>query len=184
MTRKAPPPGPSLGPGDPLFDVASRARAHAHAPYSGFPVGAAIRSEEGRIFAGCNVENASYPEGTCAETGAIAAMIAAGDRRIAEILILAEGTDPVPPCGGCRQRILEFADPETPVILAGPEGERARLALGGLLPGPFSGSDLGQLRRDAGDGMPDRGAPGMPPGAPGGPPGAPPAPPATPDPPA
>jgi cytidine deaminase len=147
MSALAPAPRAPLGPGDPLFDAALAAHANAHAPYSGFAVGAAVRSEEGRIFAGCNVENASYPEGTCAETGAIATMIAAGGRRIAEVLVLAEGTDPVPPCGGCRQRIIEFADPVTPVILAGPEGERSRTTLGALLPGPFSGSDLGLLRR-------------------------------------
>jgi len=125
------------GPEGELFAAAAEARRHAHAPYSGFAVGAAVLSDDGRIFAGCNVENASYPEGTCAETGAIAAMVAAGADRIKATLVLAEGTAPVTPCGGCRQRLAEFAGPDTPVILAGPEGERARTTLGALLPSAF-----------------------------------------------
>ncbi|HMQ91615.1 MAG TPA: cytidine deaminase [Amaricoccus sp.] len=125
-----------------LFDAASRARENAHAPYSGFRVGAAIRCRDGRVFAGCNVENVAYPQGTCAEAGAIAAMVAAGERDIAEVLVLADAPDPVPPCGGCRQKLAEFAGPETPVILAGPEGERARMTLGALLPGAFTRQHL------------------------------------------
>src|SRR5918992_5384318 len=88
-----------------LFDAALGAFGNAHAPYSGFRVGAAVRGESGRIFAGANVENASYPEGTCAETGAIAAMVAAGERRIVEALVLAAGERLCTPCGGCRQRL-------------------------------------------------------------------------------
>ena len=125
-----------------LFDAASRARENAHAPYSGFKVGAAIRCRDGRVFAGCNVENVALPEGTCAEAGAVAAMVAAGERDIAEVLVLADAPDPVPPCGGCRQKLAEFAGPETPVILAGPGGERARTTLGALLPGAFTRQHL------------------------------------------
>jgi len=77
---------------------------NAHAPYSRFPVGAAIRSAEGNIFAGCNIENASYPEGICAETAAISHMVSAGDRHIVEIAVVAEKQELVTPCGGCRQR--------------------------------------------------------------------------------
>ncbi len=125
-----------------LFDAASRARENAHAPYSGFKVGAAIRCRDGRVFAGCNVENVALPQGTCAEAGAVAAMVAAGERDIAEVLVLADAPDPVPPCGGCRQKLAEFAGPETPVILAGPDGERARTTLGALLPGAFTRQHL------------------------------------------
>lgn len=127
-----------------LFDAASRARENAHAPYSGFKVGAAIRCRDGRVFAGCNVENVALPQGTCAEAGAVAAMVAAGERDIAEVLVLADAPDPVPPCGGCRQKLAEFAGPETPVILAGPGGERARTTLGALLPGAFTRQHLEQ----------------------------------------
>ena len=87
---------------DALFTAASAVRGQAHAPYSGFRVGAALRDEAGRIHAGCNVENAAYPVGTCAEAGAIAAMIAAGGRQIRAILVLADSPAPVTPCGACR----------------------------------------------------------------------------------
>ncbi|HVH02846.1 MAG TPA: cytidine deaminase [Amaricoccus sp.] len=120
-----------------LFEIALRARANAHAPYSGFRVGAALRCPDGSVHAGCNVENVAYPEGTCAEAGAIAAMVAAGRREIAEVLVVADSPTPVTPCGGCRQKLAEFARPEVPVILAGLAGELARTTVGGLLPGAF-----------------------------------------------
>lgn len=120
-----------------LLQSALTARGNAHAPYSGFKVGAAVRCPDGAVFVGCNVENAAYPEGTCAEAGAIAAMVAAGRTRIDEVLVVADGPEPVTPCGGCRQKLAEFAGPETPVILAGPDGERIRTTLGALLPGAF-----------------------------------------------
>jgi cytidine deaminase len=130
-----------------LFDAASRARANAHAPYSGFRVGAAIRCRDGRIFAGCNVENVAYPQGTCAEAGAIAAMVAEGARDIAEVLVLADSEAPVPPCGGCRQKLAEFAGPDTPVILAGLDGEKARTTIGALLPGAFTKGHMERAER-------------------------------------
>ena len=120
-----------------LFEAALSVRDNAHVPYSGFRVGAAIRCSDGRIFAGCNVENVAYPEGTCAEAGAIAAMVAAGAREIAEVLVVADSDPPVTPCGGCRQKLAEFAAPQVPVILAGLGGELARTTVGGLLPGAF-----------------------------------------------
>jgi cytidine deaminase len=120
-----------------LLEAALDARANAYAPYSGFKVGAAVRSSDGRVFAGCNVENVAYPQGTCAEAGAIAAMVAAGHSRIAEVLVVADGPLPVSPCGGCRQKLAEFAGPDVPVILAGLDGERARTTVGALLPGAF-----------------------------------------------
>ncbi len=92
-----------------LLKAALAARANAHAPYSGFKVGAAIRCPDGSVFAGCNVENVAYPQGTCAEAGAIAAMVAAGQRTIAEVLVVATGPQTIAPCGGCRQKLAEFA---------------------------------------------------------------------------
>jgi cytidine deaminase len=125
-----------------LLAAAIQARANAHAPYSGFKVGAALRCPDGSVFAGCNVENVAYPQGTCAEAGAIAAMVASGRREIAEVLVVADGPELIAPCGGCRQKLAEFALPTTPVVLAGPEGERARTTIGALLPGAFGRSHL------------------------------------------
>jgi len=130
-----------------LFDAAARARDNAYAPYSNFRVGAAIRAADGTVFAGCNVENVAYPQGTCAEAGAIAAMIAAGRTAIAEVLVIADGPEVIAPCGGCRQKLAEFAAPETPVILAGPAGERARSTVGALLPGAFLPAHLAEASR-------------------------------------
>ena len=121
-----------------LKDAAFKVRANAYAPYSGFQVGAAIKSEEGKIFVGVNVENAAYPEGTCAEAGAIAAMIAAGHTRIKEAYVVADCSSPVPPCGGCRQKIAEFADQDVIVTLATIAGEEEKLTVSELLPGVFT----------------------------------------------
>jgi cytidine deaminase len=125
-----------------LFDAARSIQAKAYAPYSRFKVGAAIQAVDGRIYTGCNVENAAYPVGTCAEAGAIAAMIAGGADRIAAIVVMGEGSALVTPCGGCRQRIREFAAPETPVHVAGPEGIRRTFALDELLPFSFGPDNL------------------------------------------
>ncbi|GJE17951.1 cytidine deaminase [Methylobacterium marchantiae] len=125
-----------------LFEAAAAAMATAYAPYSHFPVGAALRDEHGRIHAGCNVENAAYPVGTCAEAGAIAAMIAGGGRAIGVILIIGEGQALVTPCGACRQRIREFADPATPIHIAGPDGIRRSFTLDALLPDSFGPDHL------------------------------------------
>ncbi len=123
-----------------LFAAAAAARAGAYAPYSGFAVGAAIRTPSGAIFSGANVENAAYPVGTCAEAGAIAAMVVAGERRIAEILIIGEGEALVTPCGACRQRIFEFASEDAKIYIAGLEGVRAEFTMGALLPRAFGPS--------------------------------------------
>ena len=125
-----------------LFDAARSIQAKAYAPYSRFKVGAAIQAVDGRIYTGCNVENAAYPVGTCAEAGAIAAMIAGGADRIAAIVVMGEGSALVTPCGGCRQRIREFAALETPVHVAGPEGIRRTFALDELLPFSFGPDNL------------------------------------------
>lgn len=125
-----------------LLEAARRVRENAYVPYSNFRVGAALRCPDGSVHAGCNVENAAYPEGTCAEAGAIAAMVAAGRTEIAEVLVMGDGPAVISPCGGCRQKLAEFARPDTPVLLAGPEGVRARTTVGDLLPGAFTPSHL------------------------------------------
>ena len=125
-----------------LLTAATAVRLNAHAPYSRFKVGAALRSTTGNLHIGCNVENAAYPEGTCAEAGAIAAMVAAGDTRIAELLVIADCPQPVPPCGGCRQKIAEFADPSVTVTLCTLDGKSLSMTVADLLPGAFSAADM------------------------------------------
>ena len=126
----------------PLLEAATKVRDNAYAPYSHFKVGAAIRATSGQIYTGCNVENVAYPEGTCAEAGAIAAMVAAGETRIAELLVIADSPAPVPPCGGCRQKLAEFAAPETPVTLATTDGKTQLTTVAALLPGVFSAAHM------------------------------------------
>jgi cytidine deaminase len=128
---------------EPMLEAARRALANAHAPYSRFRVGACLRAASGRLHAGCNVENAAYPVGQCAEATAIGAMVAAGDREIAEIVVATEGAELCPPCGRCRQQLAEFAGPATPVHLCGPEGVRLSTTLGALLPLAFGRDALG-----------------------------------------
>ena len=130
-----------------LFAAAKAAQTNAYAPYSQFHVGASLRSESSVIYAGCNVENAAYPQGSCAEAGAIAAMALAGDRQIAEILVIGDGEALCTPCGGCRQRIREFAAPTTPIHIAGPEGVRRTFTLAELLPESFGPEHLPILKR-------------------------------------
>lgn len=125
-----------------MFDAALVAHGNAHAPYSNYPVGAAVRSESGRVYAGCNVENAAYPQGWCAEASAIAAMITAGERRIVEVLTISNGEMIGTCCGGCRQKIREFAALDTPIYSCGPEGLRATFTLEGLLPHSFGPENL------------------------------------------
>jgi len=128
---------------DELFSAARAIQERAYAPYSNFKVGAAIATPNGRVFSGCNVENAAYPVGSCAEAGAISAMIAAGESRIAAIVVMGEGENLVTPCGGCRQRIREFAQPDTPIHVAGPDGIRESFTLDALLPFSFGPDNLG-----------------------------------------
>ncbi len=122
---------------DALIAAARAVRANAYAPYSRFAVGAAVLDEAGRIHAGANVENAAYPQGWCAETSALAALVSAGGRRVLAVAVCAAAEHPVPPCGGCRQKLREFAADECPVWLCGPEGLRATQSLGALLPCSF-----------------------------------------------
>ena len=125
-----------------LFAAAKAAQLRSYAPYSKFRVGAALITPDGAIYSGGNVENAAYPEGWCAETSAIAAMAAAGARRIAEICVVGDGAALCTPCGGCRQRIREFADEATIVHVAGPDGVRATFRLAALLPESFGPGHL------------------------------------------
>ena len=127
---------------DDLVTAALAVRARAYAPYSGFAVGAALSDETGAIHAGANVENAAYPEGVCAEASAISAMIAAGGRRIQAIAVAGGGEALCTPCGGCRQKIREFAGPEVEVIVCGPEGVRRIFTLADLLPEAFGPDNL------------------------------------------
>lgn len=121
-----------------LVETARALRERAYAPYSNFKVGAAIRAASGTVYGGVNVENVAYPEGTCAEAGAIAAMVAGGDSEIAAVAVIADSPLPVSPCGGCRQKLAEFGRAEVPVTLATTEGARLETTLGDLLPGAFS----------------------------------------------
>jgi homotetrameric cytidine deaminase len=122
---------------DELMRAADDAMKTGYAPYSNFLVGAALRAPDGSIHVGSNVENTSYPEGQCAETSAIGALIAAGHRQIVEVAVTAERMDICPPCGGCRQRLAELADADTPVYLGRPGGPRERTTIGELLPLAF-----------------------------------------------
>ncbi|RRH76927.1 cytidine deaminase [Falsigemmobacter faecalis] len=126
-----------------LLQAATEVRLNAWAPYSGFRVGAAVRGASGAVYRGCNVENAAYPEGTCAEAGAIAAMVAAGETRLREVLVIADSPHPVPPCGGCRQKLAEFGGPEVQVTLCTTSGLERRTTIGDLLPGAFGATHMG-----------------------------------------
>lgn len=125
-----------------LFDAAMAAMANAHAPYSNFPVGAAVRAASGTVYAGCNVENAAYPQGWCAEASAIAAMVTAGEREIVEVLTVCQGDLVGTCCGGCRQKLREFAALDVPVFACGPDGIRATFTLDELLPHSFGPEHL------------------------------------------
>lgn len=124
-----------------LLRAAAKVRKNAHAPYSSFPVGAAVLAG-GKIFVGCNVENSSYPMGVCAERNAMGAAVAAGFKRVDAVAIVAGTVRPVPPCGGCRQVLSEFCVGTTPVAYATPQGTPVRTTLGELLPSAFGMDDL------------------------------------------
>lgn len=128
-----------------LLHAATEVRLNAWAPYSRFKVGAALRSTSGKVYTGCNVENVAYPEGTCAEAGAIAAMVAGGDTRIAEIWVIADSPEPVPCCGGCRQKIAEFADAEVKVTLCTTDGKQKVMTVAEILPGVFTAAHMDRV---------------------------------------
>jgi cytidine deaminase len=126
-----------------MLAAAVAAMARAHAPYSKFHVGAAVLDAQGRIHAGCNVENAAYPQGLCAEAGALSAMVLAGGSEVQAVLVVGNGEGLVTPCGGCRQKIREFAGPQTPIMIANPQQVRASFTLEQLLPHSFGPQHLG-----------------------------------------
>ena len=128
---------------DDLLHLAQRMMLRAHAPYSKFHVGAAVRAEDGSIHGGCNVENAAYPQGLCAEAGAIAVLVAAGHKRILECVVVGPGPEVITPCGGCRQKLREFAGDEVQVHLCGPDGLHRTMTLGQLLPMSFGPQHFG-----------------------------------------
>lgn len=125
-----------------LFNLALKTRLNAYAPYSSFKVGAAVLSSSNNTYVGCNVENVSYPNGTCAETGAIAAMIAAGDNLIKDIIIVAESDNLITPCGACLQRIFEFSDKNTKIHLANLNEIKKSYTISELLPLAFNEKEL------------------------------------------
>ena len=121
-----------------LKDTAKSVMANAHAPYSNFHVGAAIRAASGTVYAGCNVENVAYPQGTCAEAGAIAAMVAAGETTLTEVYVIAGSPMPVTPCGGCRQKLAEFGAGDVVVTMGTTANDtELSMTLSELLPGAF-----------------------------------------------
>ena len=126
-----------------LKAAALAVRENAYAQYSNFKVGAAVRAVSGAIYSGCNVENVAYPEGTCAEAGAIAAMVAQGETRLTDVYVIADSPDPVPPCGGCRQKLAEFGQGDVTVTLANLTGRESAVTLAELLPGAFTSGHMG-----------------------------------------
>jgi homotetrameric cytidine deaminase len=120
-----------------LLRAASEAMRNAYAPYSRFRVGAAVRGASGAVYAGANVENASYPQSQCAEASALGAMVAAGETAITGVAVVAERVEHCPPCGGCRQRLSEFGSADVPVYIGRPGSSPRTVTLGELLPGPF-----------------------------------------------
>ncbi len=127
---------------DDMIALARAAQARAYAPYSKFRVGACVRTESGELYAGCNVENAAYPQGQCAEASAIGAMVHGGETSIVEVVVIGDGDGLCTPCGGCRQRLNEFATGDTPVHVCGPEGLRKTIPLGELIPYAFGPKNL------------------------------------------
>lgn len=127
-----------------LIELAKNAMSKAYVPYSHFHVGAAILTASGKLYSGCNVENAAYPEGTCAEAGAIAAMVLDGETQIKDIYVIGHGDALVTPCGGCRQKIREFSSAETMIHICGAQGVRKTLSMEELLPFSFGPENLKQ----------------------------------------
>lgn len=126
---------------EPLAEAALAVMGQAHAPYSGFRVGAALRGTDGGISVGCNVENSAYPAGLCAERSALAAGVAAGRRSFDVLVVASEASEPTPPCGLCRQALVEFS-PTLQVVSVTRGGRRASWSLAELLPQPFTPASL------------------------------------------
>ncbi len=125
-----------------LLQASLSARAHSHSPYSGYAVGAALLDEQGRIHVGANIENAAYPQGWCAEASALTAMVMAGGKRATAVLVTGPGPDVITPCGGCRQKLREFAGQDLVIIAGDPSGIKQQWTLGELLPYSFGPEHL------------------------------------------
>ena len=125
-----------------LIEAAAAVQRNAYAPYSNFKVGAALKTASGKVFVGCNVENVAYPEGTCAEAGAIAAMVASGENEFVEAAVIADSPTPVTPCGGCRQKLAEFAAKNARITLATTGGAVSETTVAELLPGAFDAGHM------------------------------------------
>ena len=124
------------------IQAAKNAMSKAYVPYSNYPVGVLIITDKGNTFSGCNVENASYPLGNCAEASAIAAMVMGGETKIHQIYVMTKNDEGGIPCGGCRQRIREFSDSDTQIIMCSPDGIQNRMNLSELLPQSFGPEHL------------------------------------------
>ncbi|MBU6297793.1 MAG: cytidine deaminase [Alphaproteobacteria bacterium] len=131
------------GPVPEMVELAKQMVARSYSPYSRYATGAVLRGANGKLYGGCNVENAAYPQGTCAEASAISVMVADGEKRIAEILVIGSGPEIITPCGGCRQRLREFAADNTLVHLCDPSGVRRTVTFGELYPMSFGSAHLG-----------------------------------------
>ena len=125
-----------------LLEASLSARAHSHSPYSGYAVGAAILDEQGHVHAGANIENAAYPQGWCAEATALSAMVMAGGKRAVAVLVTGPGPEVITPCGGCRQKLREFAGPDLQIIAGDPSGIKDQWTLEQLLPHSFGPDHL------------------------------------------
>ena len=124
------------------IEATKEAMSKAYVPYSNYPVGALIVTNNGNTYSGCNVENASYPLGNCAEASAIASMILGGEKKIKTIYIMTKNDEGGIPCGGCRQRIREFSDENTQIMMCSPDGVQNRINLSELLPNSFGPEHL------------------------------------------
>lgn len=128
---------------DKMFSLARETLKHSYSPYSNFPVSCVIRTKSGKIFAGVNMENASYPQGLCAEGTTLGQMVSAGEREIAEVVVCAQGTTLCFPCGGCRQKLAEFSTEDTIVHICHAKDDRLHsTTMGALLPHSFSKRDM------------------------------------------
>lgn len=125
-----------------LTKVANEMLEKAYVPYSKFPVGAALVTKDGKIYTGCNIENASYPLTNCAERTAVFKAVSEGDKEFQTIVVTADTEGPVSPCGACRQVLVEFCEPEMPVVLTNKKGDIKETTVSELLPGAFREKDM------------------------------------------
>ncbi|KAA0957767.1 cytidine deaminase [Planococcus sp. ANT_H30] len=131
-----------------LMEQAIKARGNAYVPYSKFPVGAALLTAEGKVYLGCNIENAGYSLTNCAERTAVFKAVSEGDKSFVALAVSADTSGPVSPCGACRQVLAEFCPPDMPVYLTNLKGDVQETTISELLPGAFSTEDLKYAARE------------------------------------